>query len=265
MNVLAKLMLCLVLPNLCQQFSSIIIINNLPPIAQFWVCCFLNETKYTYMDYAFFKALFGRGFPSIFIPYENEKSFKMTINRKLDEMTPKLFWKHHVNYPFFYFPVLTWISESGAFQSLIALFSLKRMVRDAVVWMFRVLSHICVKPSHQLELPEPPMAGCPGPPRQHSLSSKLLSKPWAGLRATCPLWSLKKESVVRCHVWKGIPGVNRKCAQRKVTVTSPALWSGGGVLCQGNQRQLHSMFTNIAGQDGWEKKDFIFFFFLVPS
>ena len=159
--------------------------------------------------------------------------------------------------------------ESGAFQSLIALFSslfsLKRMVRDAVVWMFNVLSDICVKPSHQLELPEPPMAGCPGPPRQHSLSSRLLSKPWAGLRATCPLWSLKKESVVRCHVWKGIPGVNRKCAQRKVTVTSPALWSGGGVLCQGNQRQLHIIFTNIAGQDGWEEDFFFFFFWFPPS
>lgn len=29
------------------------------------------------------------------------------------------------------------------------------------------------------------------------------------------------------HVLKGILGLNRKCTQRKVTVTSPVLWSGG--------------------------------------
>lgn len=122
----------------------------------------------------------GRGFPSIFIPYENEESFKMTINRKLDEMTPKFFWNIVWITPFL-FPCFNMdFRESGAFQSLItlfaSLFSLKRMVRDAVVWRFCVLSHICVKPSHQLELPEPQMAGCPWPPRKHSLFSKFLSK-----------------------------------------------------------------------------------------
>lgn len=149
--------------------------------------------------------------------------------------------------------------ESGAFQSLIALFSslfsLKRMVRDAVAWMFCVLSHICVTPSHQLELPEPKMAGCPWPPRKHSLSSKFLSKHWAGLWATCPVWSLKKESVVR---WPRVEGYPRREQEMCLEESYGNFVSS---VCQGNQHHLHSLFTNIAGQDGWEEKDFIFFFF----
>ena len=122
--------------------------------------------------------------------------------------------------------------ESGAIQSLIALFfslfSLRRMVKDAVVWVSCVpLSRISMNPSHKLELPEPRWLSMPLLPE----STVRLTSSWANTALAygqpAPYGVCKRRKCSDGHVLKGILGLNRKRAQRKVTVTSPVLWSGG--------------------------------------
>lgn len=125
-------------------------------------------------------------------------------------------------------------SHSNCDKSFIAFKNLprssKRMVKDAVVWWvcFRIsLSHVCVRPNHQLELPGPLTAESPFLPE----NTVCLTDSWANTRlaygAASFLKSLKRSKWSLGHVLKGILDLSRKRTQREVMVTSSALWSGG--------------------------------------
>lgn len=140
------------------------------------------------------------------------------------------------------------------------------MVKDAIVrWVFCVpLSHIWMRPNCQLESPEPQWLSVPVLPE----STACLTSPWAnaGLAhrepATCGGWERGKWS--DGHVWKGILDLGRKCAQRKVTVTSPVLWLGGGCSVPGKSASP-SQYVHKHHGARWLKIESFHFLWFLPD